>query len=173
MVPWLTQHAKSSSLCVNCLLVTNLGNLLKGVDNKTVRNKEFPFSNFSCMFLNPNDFFSILIIIVLIYYLDMRNLQEQVKTTFCYQKLFWPFTVWINCSSDLKLFANSRPSATNFKSFSRSIEQFFLKLGQNKNHPHINDSWFWLWKNAISNEIFFARIKKYHFGGSWPQQLSN
>ena len=42
--------------------------------------------------------------------LDMRNLQEQVKKAFCYQKLFWPFTVWINCSSDLKNFANSWPS---------------------------------------------------------------
>ena len=44
------------------------------------------FSNFSCMFLNPN-FFS---------YLNsncsnsssLRNLQEQVKKAFCYQKLF-------------------------------------------------------------------------------------
>ena len=61
----------------------------------------------------------------------MRNLQEQVKKTFCYQKLFWPFTVWINCSSDLKNFANSQPSASNFKSFSRSLEQFFLTVGQN------------------------------------------
>ena len=63
--------------------------------------------------------------------LDLRNLQEQVKKAFCYQKLFWPFTVWINCSSDLKHFANSRPSASNFKSFSRSLEQFFLTVGQN------------------------------------------
>ena len=47
----------------------------------------------------------------------MRNLQEQVKKAFCYQKLFWPFTVRINCSSDLK-------------SFSRSLEQFFLTVGQ-------------------------------------------
>ena len=62
---------------------------------------------------------------------DLRNLQEQVKKAFCYQKLFWPFTVWINCSSDLKNFANSRPSASNFKSFSRSLEQFFLTVGQN------------------------------------------
>ena len=31
---------------------------------------------------------------------DMRNLQEQVKKAFCYQQLFWPFTVGINCSSD-------------------------------------------------------------------------
>ena len=36
-----------------------------------------------------------------------------------------------NCSSDLKHFANSRPSASNFKSFSRSLEQFFLTVGQN------------------------------------------
>ena len=34
--------------------------------------------------------------------LYLRNLQEQVKKVVCYQKLFWPFTVWINCSSDLK-----------------------------------------------------------------------
>ena len=49
--------------------------------------------------------------------LDMRNLQEQDKKAFCYQKLFWPFTFWLNCSSDLKLFANSQPSDLNFKSF--------------------------------------------------------
>ena len=61
----------------------------------------------------------------------MRNLQEQVKKAFCCQKLFWPFTVWINCSSDLKNFANSRPSASNFKSFSQSLKQFFLTVGQN------------------------------------------
>ena len=62
---------------------------------------------------------------------SLRNLQEQVKKAFCYQELFWPFTVWINCSSDLKNFENSRPSASNFKSFSRSLEQFFLTVGQN------------------------------------------
>ena len=37
----------------------------------------------------------------------------------------------MNCSSDLKTFANSRPSASNVKSFSRSLEQFFLTVGQN------------------------------------------
>ena len=58
----------------------------------------------------------------------MRNLKEQVKKAFCYQKLFWTFTVWINCSNDLK---NSRPSVSNFKSFSRKLEQFFLTVGQN------------------------------------------
>ena len=62
---------------------------------------------------------------------SLRNLQEQVQKAFCYQELFWPFTVWINCSSDLKNFENSRPSASNFKSFSQSLEQFFLTVGQN------------------------------------------
>ena len=62
--------------------------------------------------------------------LDLRNLQEQVKKAFCYQKLFWPFTVWISCSSDLKIFAKNWPSASNFKSFSRSLEHFFLTVGQ-------------------------------------------
>jgi hypothetical protein len=37
-------------------------------------------------------------------WLDLRILQEQVKKAFCYQKLFWPFTVRINCSCDLKSF---------------------------------------------------------------------
>jgi hypothetical protein len=61
----------------------------------------------------------------------MRNLKKQVKKAFCYQKLFWPFTVWINCSSDLKIFANSWPSVSNPKSFSRSLQHFFLTAGEN------------------------------------------
>ena len=65
------------------------------------------------------------------YVLDLRNLQEQVKKAFCYQILFWPFTVSINCCSNLKNFANSRPSALNFKGVSQSLEQFFLTVGQN------------------------------------------
>ena len=35
-----------------------------------------------------------------------------------------------NCSSDLKNFSNSQPSASNFKSFFQSLEQFFLTVGQ-------------------------------------------
>ena len=34
-------------------------------------------------------------------------------------------------NSDIKNFANSRLSASNFKSFSLSLEQFFLTVGQN------------------------------------------
>ena len=62
----------------------------------------------------------------------MRNLQDQIKKAFCYQNLFWLFTVWIICSNDLKNFANTRPSASNFKSFSRSPRTIFSHtIGQN------------------------------------------
>ena len=37
----------------------------------------------------------------------------------------------MNYLSDLKKVLNSWPSASNFKSFSRSLEQFFLTVGQN------------------------------------------
>ena len=54
------------------------------------------FSIFSCMFLNPH-FFSNLNLNCSILS-DMRNLQEQLEKAFCYKKMFWLFTVWINCS---------------------------------------------------------------------------
>ena len=71
--------------------------------------------------------------------LELKNLPEQVKKEFCCQNLFWPFNVWINCSNDLKNFANSPPSAWNFKSFSQSLEQFFLTVGQN----NFINKYFW------------------------------
>ena len=37
----------------------------------------------------------------------------------------------MKCSNDLKIFANSWSSASNFKTFSQSLEQFFLTVGQN------------------------------------------
>ena len=40
------------------------------------------FSNFSCMFLNPNNF-SWFWLYICSNLLDIRNLQEQVKKTFC------------------------------------------------------------------------------------------
>ena len=81
------------------------------------------------MFLNPNIFSNLNSNCSDL--LDLRNLQEQVIKAFCYQKLFWPLTVWTNCSSDLKIFANSRPSASNLQTFSWSLERFFLTVGQN------------------------------------------
>ena len=67
---------------------------------KYFSNQRF-FSNFSCMFLNPNNFSNLNSNCSNL--LDLRNLQEQVKKAFCYQKLFWPFTVWINCSKFLQI----------------------------------------------------------------------
>jgi hypothetical protein len=46
-------------------------------------------------------------------------------------KIFLPFIAQILFSSDIKIFANSQTSASNFKSFSRALEQFYLKVGQN------------------------------------------
>ena len=55
-----------------------------------------------------------------------ENKFSNFSCSFLNQKLFWPFTAWINCSSDIKKIANSRPSASNFKSFSQSLEQFLV-----------------------------------------------
>ena len=59
-----------------------------------------------------------------------KPLETSLKSIL-FQKLFWHFTVWINCSSDLKFLATSRPSASNFKRFSRLLKQFFLTVDQN------------------------------------------
>ena len=49
-----------------------------------------------------------------------------------YESILSPeIVLTFHCSSGLKNFENSQPSASNFKSFSRSLEQFFLTVGQN------------------------------------------
>ena len=59
--------------------------------NQDSLGKKIFLSNFSCTFLNLNNFSN------LNSYcsnsLDMRRLQKQVRKAFCYQKLFWTFTV--------------------------------------------------------------------------------
>ena len=72
----------------------------------------FKSKKIHCLFLNPNTFIQFEFIFVLIY-----QILEISKNKLKKQKLFWPFTAWINCSSDLKNFANSQISASNFKSF--------------------------------------------------------
>ena len=81
---------------------------------------KYYFLNFSCMFLNPNIFFPIWILIVLIYHY-LRKLQEQVKKAFCYQKLLWPFTVQIYF---FKLFLHVSKS-----------QYFFSDLNSNCSNP--------------------------------------
>ena len=60
---------------------------------------------------------------------SLRNLQEQVKTAFCYKKLFWPFTVWINCSQNVCKF-----SAFEFQKFFLITRTIF---------SHITSEQFW------------------------------
>ena len=93
----------------------------------------------------------------------MRNLQEQVEKPFRYQKLFWTFIVWINCSSD---FANYWPSALNFIYFSWSLlEQFFLTVNQNNFGNRISFMWPYVipkkTKNCIYYSVFSASIIHY------------
>ena len=78
--------------------------------------------------------------------LDMRNLQEQVKKH-SVAKNSSDLTLWINCSSGLKIFTKSQPSVSNFKLFSRSLEHFFLTVGQ-------NNIWFILNVYLLQEHIF-------------------
>ena len=54
--------------------------------------KRSVFSNFSCIFLNPNNFSNNNYNCSNL--LDMRKLQKEVKKAFCYQKLLLPFLEW-------------------------------------------------------------------------------
>ena len=68
--------------------------LLERLTNNFVKKSQLKnmFSKFSCMFLNPNNFFQFELYNCSNLW-DMKNLQEQVKKAFCYQKF-----------SDLSLF---------------------------------------------------------------------
>ena len=74
------------------------------------------------LFLWP---FEVVEVIFSKWHFDCSNTLDLIKTSFlkvvpifhCLNILFWPFTVHINCLSDLKHFANSRPSALNFQKF--------------------------------------------------------
>ena len=72
----------------------------------------------------------------------MRNLQEQVKKAFCYQKLFWPFTVWINCLviSKFLQILGLQPRISKLFSITRT---FFFIVGQNNfgNKIPMYDNW--------------------------------
>ena len=85
--------------------------------------------------------------------------------------MFGPFTVWINCSSDLKHFANSLPSASNFKSFSRSLEQFFLTTpGQNNFGNKILISTSWHVKFAKLRSLTLYNL--YYIGSTYTDYLN-
>ena len=83
----------------------------------------------------------------------------------------------IKSSSDLKNFANSRPSASNFKSFSRSLEQFFLTVGQNNFGNKISLLFPLIFRCHLLFPIFFYKSyevlfsDKYNFS-SWQRQMN-
>ena len=56
------------------------------------------------------------------------DIQEQVKKGFCYQKLFGPFSVWINCSSDRDFFLKFEAECSEFAEISIHIEKKYWDL---------------------------------------------
>ena len=80
-----------------------------------------------------------------------------------FQKFIWPFTVWINCSSDLKRFANSWPSALNFKVFldHRRSKQFWKQ-----NITYMTDRHF-----APQNTLLLERLCSLRDFAPWETLL--
>ena len=94
------------------------GKLIKIESLKNFHCYNWIFSTFSLSFL------------ISIFFSNLSSKCSNVLTgiswkSILFQGMYWHFTVRINCSSDLKHFINSQPSALNFKSFSSSIEHFF------------------------------------------------
>jgi hypothetical protein len=85
--------------------------------------------NFSCMFLNPHIFFQFELL--LYWCIWSKKPQRMNFKSILFQKLFWPFTVRKICPSDLKIFANYWPSASNFEKKNWSLVHLFLKVGPN------------------------------------------
>ena len=73
----------------------------------------------------------------------------KLKNYFVSKKMFLSFTVQINFSGDLNIFANSRPSASNFGFFFWSLKHFFLTVGQNN---------FWNKITFLITLLYFACI---------------
>ena len=87
---------------------------------------------------------------------------NKLKKHSLYQKLFWPFTVRTNCSSDLKIFANSQPSASNFKSFSRWLEHRRINYSEklkNQNFEEVNDYFLSIAALDNNNEMYKSHVE--------------
>ena len=77
---------------------------------------------------------------------------SRLKESILFQKSSLPFTVRINCSSDLKMFANSWPSASNFKSFSPLLQQIV---------SHSSSKQFWKQNTRATLSYFWSvHVKK-------------
>ena len=83
---------------------------------------------------------------------------------YIFQKLFWPFTVQINCSSDLKKFSNSRSLASSFfRNFFFITRTIFLTVFQNNlissNEMFSISGQFWIW-HQIQLIFMWRGLKK-------------
>ena len=81
------------------------------------------FCIFSWMFLNPDDFFPIWILIFIIHYNQETSRSKLKKHSV--SKIVLTFTVRINCSSDHRIFANSWPQPRLSKVFLSPLEKKF------------------------------------------------
>ena len=79
-------------------------------------------------------------------FLDLRNLQEQIKKVFCYQKLSWLFTVWI-----IQKFCKFSAFSLGILKFCSITRTFFLTVGQTNFGNKIPYPWM--------TDAFFLRIK--------------
>ena len=104
----------------------------------------------------------------------MRNLQEQVKKALCYQKIVPTFLCLNKFFQWSQNFANSRPSASNFKSFSRSLENFGNKIPIPQKVPlnlivKIDETWTATWLQFFwilvvwESEFDFSRLFSFFF----------
>ena len=84
------------------------------------------------------------------------------KIVLVIEKKFWNSRLKAESFSDLKIFANSCPSATNF---SRSLEHLFFTVGQNNfgdKIPSLTVGYnnFWIGQNNFGNKIPVLMIEK-------------
>ena len=91
------------------------------------------------------------------YLLDLRNLQEQVRSIL-FQKMSWSFTIWVNCSSDQKhvgFFLTE--GQNNFGNKIPLLELCVRKRNPNSNwvfcQSHLLQSHFVLW--LLSSPLLF------------------
>ena len=89
-------------------------------------------------------------------------------------QFFWSFKASHEVLyGDLKKFANSQLSVTNFKSFSRSLEQFFLTEGQKKFRSKIPILFIQLEVKEILRDYVLEIRSHYLSGLKWVNRLAN
>ena len=88
---------------------------------------------------------------------DLRYLQEKVIQAFCYQTLFWSFTVWINYSNFWENFWKFSAFSLEFQKFSPKVEQFFLTVGQKNSDNKIIFFQLTLTNRIMQIRLFFER----------------